>query len=33
MADLFDIDWTIVASALGLLMSSFAVWYVRRHRD
>ena len=33
MADVFDIDWTIVASALGLLMSLFAVWYVRRHRD
>jgi hypothetical protein len=31
---LFEIDWTIVASAVGLLISSFAVFlYARRHRD
>jgi hypothetical protein len=34
MADVSDMDWTIVASAIGLLISSFAaIWYARRQRD
>jgi hypothetical protein len=32
--DVFEIDWTILASVVGLLISSFAaIWYARRHRD
>jgi hypothetical protein len=34
MADVLEIDWTIIASAIGLLISSFAaILYARRHRD
>jgi hypothetical protein len=34
MPVVFEIDWTIVASAIGLLISSFAaIWCARRHRD
>jgi hypothetical protein len=34
MVDVSDVDWTIVASAVGLLVSSLAaLWYARRHRD
>jgi hypothetical protein len=34
MVGMFEIDWTIVASALGVLIFSFgAVLYGRRHRD
>jgi hypothetical protein len=29
----FDIDWTIVASAIGLLISFSALFYARKRRD
>jgi len=34
MANVLEIDWTIIASAIGLLISSFAaILYTRLQRD
>jgi hypothetical protein len=34
MVDVLEIDWTILVSAMGLLISSFAaIWYARRRHD
>jgi hypothetical protein len=34
MVGVFEIDWTILVSAIGLVISSLAAsWYARRQRD
>jgi hypothetical protein len=33
MVGMFEIDWTVVVGALGLLISLAAYWFVRDKRD